>query len=219
MMRRLLIAIFILALALPGWAQAQGGGEPRCSEEEINGAIEAAQTALAAAQGADALTVALKVSQDLTQLYARCRPVQGEIATATGTRTDPIPLGQYYEFNKGLARIVAVEDPYSYPGNLYGLDEGMRPVSLTLEYVCQENDPNKSCDTSDFFAGDVVLVGGVVVDREFLMSREDLQPPWSGEVFAGNTLAGVDYLAVPQDAQIEAFRMFVSFDRIYFSPQ
>ncbi len=198
--------------------RAQDGGQSPCADQDIAEALQTAIANLQAAQGLDveqALSTVNAVQAQLNFLKTRCTVT----TSADGTRTNPIPLGEYYQFDKGKVRITAIQDPYPNTEGLYGPDSGMRAIAISVEYVCEESDPNRTCSTSDAFPTSVILAGGEITDLSMIFSSQDEPPSFSGqEAFAGNTLAGVDYLAVPEGQQIEGIRLMVGFEYIYFSP-
>jgi len=216
-----LLSLVLLTIPFfPGIVTAQEDGDLQCSEEDVATALDAAIADLQGAQGLEseaALEQIAQVRVDLDELDKACHALPaGSMTTAEGNRTDPIPLGQYFEFDTGIVRIAAVEDPFT-SDSLIGLEDGQRAIAISLEYECQIEDPNESCKALDVIVTDAVLTDGKITDQSFLLVIGDPNPAWvTQEAFGGNTLAGVMYVAVPEEVEIDSIRMLIGFDHIYF---
>lgn len=216
MKRVLLVTALLITLLVPSLAHAQDGGELRCSEEDFQAGIQEAVAGLQEAEGmtgTEALNQVDQIAASLKLLSYQCR----NVSDAQGTRSNPIPLGEYYEFEGGLIRIVSIFDPYEPQGTAYSLEDGNRIIAVELEYVCKIDNPDESCDGEDLGLSASVTREGVVTGYSYTYSGENYFNDM--EVFAGNTIKGNKYFQLPfgQDFSLLRFWDDYSWEDIYFS--
>ncbi len=218
-MKRAALMVLMVLLVIP-WlsVQAQDGGKG-CESEQLKAALDSAIGQLQVAREtnvSEALTAIMEVETQLHLLADECR---GNQAGDFGSRVNPVPVGEYFEFGGGQVRITAVVDPAD-PADFYGLDPGMRVIAIEMEYVCQQTDPNASCSSLDAIPSDIVTPAGMVIDSQFVIQAGDQYlPEWAGqEAFGGNTLKGYDFIVISDDQAVESIRLLINFDYVFFSP-
>jgi len=218
MKRVLLVTALLITLLVPSLAYAQDGGELRCSEEDLQAGIQEALAGLQEAEGmtaTEALNQVDQIAASLNLLSYQCR----NVSAAQGTRSNPIPFGEYYEFEGGLIRITSIIDPYEPQKTAYSLEDGNRIIAVELEYVCRIDNPDESCDGEDLGLGASVTREGVVTGFSYTYSGENYFNDM--EVFSGNTIKGNKYFQLPigQEFSILRFHNGFSYDEIYFSAE
>lgn len=205
----MILTLFLIFAASPIYSQEDVECDPTELAAQYGALISEAETL----DELDRLQSELKNTIDICQNE---NEREGEVATAEGTRTDPIPLGQYFQFNKGKFRIVDVVDPYTQL-QYSQLKDGHRIIAIEIEYVCESQDPNVSCEGRDMRPNAIVTEDGVVLESSDT-SVSTAEGSYIGkEVFSGNTITGFIYRQVPEDVQIESIRHQDLFIEIYFS--
>jgi hypothetical protein len=223
-MKRIILLACLLVLApLTAFAQRD---TPPCSEAEIQQlAAIAAGTAQATKEDVYALQeCALALNHTIETEIERLNqddPVansnessEGKITEAAGTRSNPVPLGEYVLTDKGRFRIVNVLSPYA-PKSFSNVPNGFYVIALEVEYICENNNVDESCTGFDILVNGTIMPDGTVIDTMDVIVTDD---PWfpTMEAFPGNTLTGNLYISAPGDQTPESVRFYVDFDEVYF---
>jgi hypothetical protein len=137
-----------------------------------------------------------------------------------GTYTNPVPLGESVEFPEyGVVRLVEVIDPY-VTDEVYNLDEGYRLVGFRFEYDCTLATADKPCTGHDFWVDGVMTPDGRLLESEIIFVSDSLPNLNNMEGFAGTTLVGVSFFALPEDetfSHVRVSAMGWSFNEVYFA--
>ena len=144
----------------------------------------------------------------------------GIVSTANGTRTDPIPLGQFYKFEDGRVRVLSVTDPYiPDPQSYSSVPETSRVVAVEVEYVCEISNPDESCSSLDVLLSAMVSDDGTVYDNDAMVFVDANDHFYGQEAFGGNVLKGRIYFGIPAVADFTVMRFYVNFSSVFFSPR
>jgi|GEM_PF-6162965 len=140
----------------------------------------------------------------------------GDISTANGDRLDPIPFGDYYEFEYGLFRITEVIFDYQPQGNPI-LEDGYHVVAVYVEYVCiREN--TGACDSLDAFLMEVILQGSNRSISIFDIDAVIIDEPTYilDDIAVNNTFEGYEYLFYPEGTVPMLARGWIGSEQITF---
>ncbi len=148
-------------------------------------------------------------------------PAPGQdTARDEGSRTAPIPFGASVEFPEyGVVRLVEVIDPY-VTDEVYGLDEGYRLVGFRFEYDCTLANADEPCTGLDFWVDGVVTPDDRILESASIFVSDNLPNLNIQEGFAGTTLTGVSFFALPQDETFNLVRVSAlgeTFNEVYFA--
>lgn len=125
-----------------------------------------------------------------------------------GTRTNPIPIGEFYQIEKGKVRIVGAEVLPDLQS------DGRQVLDLDVEYICEIEDPNKSCIGTDFYLYELLSPEGVLLESDGLLLRDN--DFYSMEAYGKNTLRGHQYIKFPPGAAFSLVRYRAYGKHVFF---
>jgi hypothetical protein len=123
------------------------------------------------------------------------------------TRSNPLPLGEWLEFEGGSVRVVSVVDYVACDYCSFTVPDGTRLIAVNMEYLCQKADENETCRGINVSSGSAyVTVDGIVLDEASLYDADNIGVQ-GHEVYPGATMTGNIYFTIPEGDEPNIMRL------------
>ncbi|MCB9436717.1 MAG: hypothetical protein H6673_06945 [Anaerolineales bacterium] len=212
-MRTSIILLVLLILAIPAPIHAQDPTSD-CDPSAIAALYAARLTE------ADSIEEIREINLELSTVLGRCDfGIDGVTTESEGSRTDPVPFGEFFKFDSGRVRIVGLLNPAEVNTRSNALQEGEHVAAIYIEYLCELTDPNETCSNYDASFNGYVTPDGVIYEYDMKLYDSSLPDTYpSTEVYGGNKIEGYVYFRVPDTVSEFTVRLSVGYNRIFFQP-
>lgn len=134
------------------------------------------------------------------------------------TRSNPVPLGDWFTFPAGQFRVIEATLPETMPaGSFYTLPENHYILSLQVEYVCTIEDENTTCNGLDFAGMSVVANDATLIAGESSIRGDSI---FGKQVFSSGTITGEIHFVLPDGvsaASVQFLNRWGDFEPIFFA--
>jgi hypothetical protein len=196
-MKYLLVLILLYLATFTSLAQDFSCESPDTFLADVSGYLDVLSTW----DDIDQIDLAIRTSLNKCNL---ANVVADEIGRS---RSNPVPVGEWFKIYKGKMRIVSVEtevsleelSDYSQSTASERLTEESNIISFKIEYECSPEDIDLSCEGTDATGGvsSYISTSGVVTDSVSYVTRDPETNIFILEGYSGVLLSGWFTLVVP----------------------